>query len=297
VTRRILTSSEIRTWDTCQKRWWFRYHEELVPERGQKALSYGRAVHAGLEAYHSGLDTKEAIQKAMDEAGGTWLAQESVYVLAEATALVKKYAEHDPVAEMGHTVEATERQFSVPLRTPSGRRWPSIEFHGKIDLATRDGHGNLWIWDHKTSATALKVQWLPLNDQMGYYYWAASQLGDTPVGIVYDLIRKPSIQPRKGEGADEWQDRLLADIDTRPDFYFQRAEIVKSVGELWEIEADLWDAAHRIGTGRIRRSPNACQLMGCPYTDICTTDSALMRSVGYKHERAHVELELEGVEV
>jgi hypothetical protein len=132
---------------------------------------------------------------------------------------------------------------------------------------------------------------------MGFYYWAASQTGETPVGIVYDLIRKPSIQPCKGESVDEWRERLLADIDSRPEFYFQRAEIVKSAKELSSIEADLWDIAHVIGAERIHKNPGACQLMGCAYTDLCTADSPLIRSAGYKHERAHIELELEGVEV
>ena len=292
-TRRTLTSSEIRAWDSCQKKWWFRYHEELVPQRGVKVLSYGQAVHAGLEAIHNGQKPEPAIQAVLGET--TWMADETPYVLAEATALVEKYVEHDPVKEMGHTVEATECQFSVPLRTPAGRRWPLIELHAKIDLTTRDGYGNLWIWDHKTSATALKPQWLPLNDQMGFYYWAMAQLGERPVGIVYDLIRKPSIQPRKGESADAWKVRLSVDIDTRPEFYYQRAEIVKSADELDAIGADLWEAAHKIGAGRIRRNPSHCQLMGCAYTDLCTADSLLIRSAGYKHERAHSELELEVV--
>lgn len=297
MTPRILTSSEIRTWLTCQKKWWFRYDQELVPERGQKALSYGRAVHAGLEAHHTGGYLRDAIKDVLDKATGTWATEEDLCVSAEAIALVVEYTKHDPVTALGHTIESVERQFKVPLRTPSGRRWAAIEFHGKIDLTTRDPHGNLWIWDHKTSASALRHQWLPLNDQMGFYYWAASQTGETPVGIVYDLIRKPSIQPRKGESVDEWQKRLLADIDSRPEFYFQRAEIVKSAKELSSIGADLWDIAHTIGTGSIHRNPGACQLMGCAYTDICTADSPLIRSTGYKHERAHIELELEGVEV
>ena len=297
MTPRILTSSEIRTWLTCQKKWWFRYDQELVPERGQKALSYGKAVHAGLEAHHTGRDVVYAIEAAFDKADRSWTEWDGQYICAETVALVEKYAGRDPVLALGHTIESAERQFKVPLRTPSGRRWAAIEFHGKIDLTTRDAHGNLWIWDHKTSASALRPQWLPLNDQMGFYYWAASQTGETPVGIVYDLIRKPSIQPRKGESVDEWGTRLLADIDVRPGFYFQRAEIVKSAKELSSIGADLWDIAHTIGTGSIHRNPGACQLMGCAYTDICTADSPLIRSTVYKHERAHVELELEGVEV
>jgi len=242
------------------------------------------------------MDQEDDILEVLAEADGPWAKAESEYVCVEAVALVTKYIERDPVLALGHKIKSAERQFKVPLRTPSGRRWSAIEFHGKIDLTTRDPHGNLWIWDHKTSASALRPQWLPLNDQMGFYYWAASQAGETPVGIVYDLIRKPSIRPRKGESAHEWRDRLLADITSRPEFYFQRAEIVKSTKELSGIGADLWDIAHTIGTGSIHRNPGACQLMGCAYTDICTADSPLIRSAGYKHERAHVELELEEAE-
>lgn len=295
--QRIITASEIRAWKNCPKRWWFRYGQELVPNKTQIPLSYGRLAHQGLEAYYHGRDPCEAVDQFFRENTTPWPEDQELFVLAEANSLLAGYIKRDPVKEMGHEIVAIEKEGRLPLRTPGGRRWHHFLLGYKIDLITRDRFGNLWAWDHKTSAMALKEAWLPLNDQMAYYYWALGQQKELPQGIIYNLIRKPSIKPRQNEPSDEWGARLAADIEKRPEFYYQNPTncsgslIVKNEHELAATEAELWDIAHRIGCGVIHRNPSSCQIMACAYNEICRNDTSLARSAGYKHERVHVELE------
>lgn len=290
---RILTASEIAAWKSCRKKWWFRYDQELVPNWPPRPLTYGRLTHTALEAHYLGKDGMNAINAEVEAEKEYW-DEEAPFVIHQAQSLLKAYQKRDPVLLDGHTIAFVEREFSVPLRTPSGRKWHAFAFNGKVDLGTYDPHGNLWPWDHKTSAMALNESWLSLNDQMGFYDWAMTQLGEKPMGIIYNLLRKPSIKPRKAETPEEWGVRLLADIESRPAFYFQHSLIVKTGRDLASIERELWECAHEVGRGPIHRNPGNCQIMGCQYMELCKADSPLIRSASYRHERAHVELE--GVE-
>ena len=281
---KILTSSEIAAWKSCPMKWYFRYHEELVPNTTPLPLSYGRMVHEKLESFYA----KKPIVSSNEIL--------DPYTVEEVNALVRAYLKHEPFAEMGHVIIRAEEEFRVPLRSPSGRKYNRIMLSGKIDLETLDQYLSPWIADHKTSAMKLNRDWLTLSDQMGFYLWAKWQMGDKPVGIIYNLLRKPVKKPHQGETSEEWGKRLEEDIATRPEFYFQREAIVKGPKDLMEIEHNLWDLAHTVGKGPIIRNPGHCQFFGCPYREICVADTKIGRNAGYRHERAHVELSEEVVE-
>ena len=330
MTQRITTSSEIGSWVGCRMRWWFRYHEHLVPLKPQAPLSFGSLCHAGLEALYLGLNSFGVMCTYIDENDNPWNSAETQFIIQSAVTLIEGYMLHDPIKAMGHTVEAVEEEFIVPLRSPAGRRYKSYMFAGKKDLKTRDRHGNKWLTDHKTSAMALNPEHLPLDDQMGFYIWAESQTGDAPVGIIYNLIRKPTSDPKevpvldndglpivldeggnraftksgtprkvggtgfiaqkRPETPEEWGKRLREDIESRPKFYYDHELVVKSRQDLAKIESDLWRLAHDIGKGHIYRNPRSCKIMGCAYRELCKCDSYMNRKASYRIERPHIEL-------
>jgi len=242
-------------------------------------FSYGHLVHAKLAAYYKGIPEPEQPSEKLDP-----------FVEAEVEALVEAYKVRDPVAYMGHEVVAVEEEFAIPLRTPSGRRWSRYMFSGKIDLCTRDEYGVHWLWDHKTGGTALKRDWLSIDDQMAFYLWADWQRGRKSVGIIYNLIRKPVIKPRQGETSSEWKARLGKDIEARPEFYLQREAIVKAPKDLLAIEKGLWAIAHIIGKEPILHNPSACRILNCAYQELCLNDTKLIRNTGFRKERIHFEL-------
>jgi len=289
--QRIITSTELRTWKSCRLKWWFRYDQCLVPRRKQEALTFGSLIHAGAEAYYLKQDWRKAIGEFIREQETPWGDEESRFVVSKAVALLEGYIKRDPVRREGHTVESVEREFSVPLRSPAGRRETRYLLAGKRDLATRDPSGNLWLWDHKTGSMQLDTSHLEIDDQMETYIWADTQDGLPACGIFYNLIRKPSIKPRQKETPSQWYHRLSEDIESRPEFYYQTEMIVKTQRHLDRIETDLWEIAHKIGKGHIYRNPASCTIFGCSYRELCQNDSLAIRSSMYDHERRHIELE------
>ena len=280
---KILTSSEIRAWKECPLKWYFRYHEWLVPKVTAKPLTYGRGMHGLLEAHYS----KSKAPDIGEVITSSWEDQEAGFIIASLSALFDAYVEREPLKR--YEIISVEDEFKIPLRTPSGRHYSPYQLAGKCDLKVKDSAGNVWLVDHKTSASRLNAEMLMISDQMRYYVWAAHEQGINPAGIIYNLIRKPSIKPRIKDEPKDYERRLREDIEKRPLFYFQQEPIVCTQDDLDRIQSELWDLAHMVGRGPIVRNPGACRIFGCPYRNLCEYDTKTMRA-NYDIERPHSEL-------
>lgn len=83
-----------------------------------------------------------------------------------------------------------------------------------------------------------------------------------------------TLQQRREE-PHEFGERLTADIESRPEFYFARKEIPRLESDLAEFEAELWQIQQEIREsqkhGRHFRNTNQCLVFGkCPYFGPCT---------------------------
>lgn len=281
--QRVITASEIGTWKTCRRRWWFNYDQCLEPLVPAKPLSYGLTVHEILASYYGGGPLP---LPHLEE--GVW-GEEEKFIEKEIRCLVSAYIERDPFRAQ-YKVINIEEEFIVKIPSPKGYCYEWLQFAGKIDLEMEDHSRNLWLVDHKTSAKALNPSWLELADQMAYYLWAKTRLGSSPIGIQYNLIRKPSIRPHKNDTPEIYSERLAKDIESRPEFYFQQQGVVKMAKDIEKIGLELWQLAHEVGKGPIHRNPGACQILSCPYSDLCIRDTKVMRSAGFRVSKRHREL-------
>ena len=209
------TSSEIRSWLTCRKKWWFRYHEKLGSKRQHSAMTFGTIVHIALEAYFLGRDWQEAIAKFVKVNGTPWdVDNEEGYQLAMANAMVSQYISNGAWEMLNHTVVACEWKFSVPVKTPSGRRWGQYTFSGKIDMITKDKWGNVYLWDFKTGSKDLDLEWAKLDSQMENYLWGYSQSHKVPAfQVIYSQLRKPTIKPKRIPVRDDNGFKQVFDVD------------------------------------------------------------------------------------
>jgi len=298
--RIVLTSSEIGTWKACPRKWWFKYHEGLEPLKPKPAPYFGSLVHVGLGAHYGGQDPFEAMQEHLTSNTSPWGDDEAEHNIGIAEVLVGGLLARDPVRAMEHEVVAVEKEFIVPLKTATGRKSPKFSLAGKIDLVTKDPHGNAWLWDWKTGSRELDTDRLQIDDQMAYYMWAQWQLGLKPIGIIYYLIRKPQIRIRKNEDSDAYFKRLSVEVgltapfngtQPRPEWYYQKSAIVKSPRDLDQIGKELIAIARTIGKGATWRNPDACRYHGCVYRELCLSDSKLARKAGFKQTRKHSELQ------
>lgn len=101
---------------------------------------------------------------------------------------------------------------------------------------------------------------------------------------------------KRDETADEWFDRLSADIKNNLDKYFQRMEIYRSETDLEDYLFDMWSLSKELieaeRTGHFSRNPNGCAQYGtCEFFGVCTNCESIDDPLLFvKKEKANEEL-------
>ena len=159
------------------------------------------------------------------------MEQERIYGLAEV--VMSRYYDYYP--DRSTEWVGREIDFRIPNTLPDGRK-PTLV--GKIDGAFVDKRGYVWLKEIKTKGRVSMPQiklLVPLDLQCNYYVYALKKhlrkikvknrnfKDINPKGILYDIIRRPADQ-KVAESLTEYLDRVAADVDKRPDFYFQHHE-------------------------------------------------------------------------
>ena len=241
----ILTNSEITCWQHCQREHYYRYRLRRTGEKASPALDRGTRIHAWLAAYWSGesptLDGLEPVE----------------------SAAVQGYAARWEQAAEG-------AQVNVPFSVDIG----SVTMVGELDAF--DGTD---IIEHKTTTSDISP---------GSAYWQERSACDRQVSIylaafpgatvLYDVIRMSALRQlgfTKTRAAPEPNEayvaRMLEDISERPDYYYQRAQIVRLPEELDALIDDVTEIAEDIGRDGCARSPKSCFSYGrrCDFFEAC----------------------------
>lgn len=190
----------------------------------------------------------------------------------------------------------------------------TFQVAGKLDVYAAQGARRVVI-DHKTtsddidSVDAAYWQQLKVEGQVTHYMLLMWMHGERPDGAVWDVIRKPSISPKKltkaeraaavadrryfgspismdslnalqlddRETLEMYECRLAHDCTTeRPERYFQRRDVPRIDREILEYAEDLWQHSQDIIASRkVERLPKnsgACMLYGapCQFLGICS---------------------------
>lgn len=310
---RELTNSMRNKFASCHRAFKFCYEDLKRPIKTSDALNFGTAMHSMLEGYWNG---KVPMLPAMDD------SYQEMTLLALFEGYQKRWLESD---RMTYETIGTEMRFDAPLMNPeTGGVSKTFHLSGKIDaLAKEKTTGKVVIVEHKTTGQDIgpgSDYWrkLPIDGQVSGYYCGAEALGHQASTCLYDVIRKPTIKPLKAtpedkrkynkdgslskacrendETPDEWYERLSADIEIRPDYYYARIEISRSDNDLLEYLFDMWAVSREIADAqrmnRWSRNPQACSVYEtCEYFGVCTgeqdiDDVTLFRTA----ERANEEL-------
>lgn len=99
--------------------------------------------------------------------------------------------------------------------------------------------------------------------------------------------------------ADEWGEKLTADIIARPEFYFARREIARIDQDIDEYESELWDIAKSMRDAQLYdrhfRTCNKDTCAWCPYFEICSSKADITKSIPEGFVRlSNVHPELKG---
>lgn len=140
----------------------------------------------------------------------------------------------------------------------------------------------LYVLERKTTSEDLdfgSVFWrrLLFDSQPSTYVRAARELGHDVQGVLYDVLKKPTLRLKKGETPEAFRDRIIAEQYTKePERFFARKEVVRLDHELDLADAETWAYAEQIHEARKRgrwpRNVDACfsYNSACEYLPICT---------------------------
>lgn len=205
----ILSQSAIKDFQTCRKRYDYRFERGLVPKTTPIELTFGSAVHDGLQAHHLGRDEhiiEDVInQKAVSE-------PERINALAMLTGYRAKYPTED------FEVLALEQEFRLPLKHHDqsvAQTHDDFVRGGKLDGVIRRPDG-VWLMEHKTAAKidAAYLQKLWLDFQITWYGPVVEDIFGEPLrGVLYNVIKKlakKEFHPVVGETDEEWDARYEA---------------------------------------------------------------------------------------
>lgn len=294
--KELLTSSRMNKLLDCPRAHYWGYEVGLKRDGDSQALRFGSAWHRAMEARWNGASYDDALAAAI---GDKVIADE--YEVATLAGLLHGYYAYyadEPVVNV-----SSEREFRHAIE---GSR--TFDAAGKIDGVGTNRNGTSCMVEHKTTGDDISpdsMYWARLraNPQVLQYASAIKQeCGEYPSEVMYDVTRKPSIQPKEindldGDGKkividhdgnrvfkkdgtpretgdaergyspavhletpDEFYNRLAADTQTRPEFYFARREVAILDGDIEEFESN------RLELGKMILSFRAAQKrVGVPH--------------------------------
>ena len=286
----VLTFSRIKARKNCPMAEHIRYDLELVPRNKKKSLGLGSAVHLGLET--------DDIDKAVGYFDGVFPdSQEEANELEIQRATVKAMLT-GYFNRFGKWGEDTKREvtFDLPIRNPkTGAISRSFRLQGKIDaIATIDGKP--WIVEYKTASQINQgyFERVELDEQITLYMYACREaFGIKPVGVVYRVLKKPTIRQTKKESMEQFCNRLEQDYVDRPDFYFFEQKYYRSENDLKQFEKELWAFTQQYLYEKRNdincKNASRCLDFGqCEYMPICLGEADL--ELDYVKKEKHEEL-------
>lgn len=236
--KELLTASRMAALLACPRKHFWRYELGLKAMTDSHALRFGSAWHAAMEGRWRGLSLDEVIPAAVD---GYAFEELDVAMLTGLLVGYYRRFEQDVVKELHPEVEFRHRI--------EGSR--TFDSAGKIDGLGVLEDGRLALVEHKTTGESVDSgsdYWLRLrlNQQVMQYVVAARALGWDVAVILYDVTKKPSIRQRQGESVEAYAERLAADTQERPDFYYARREVPVLDQDLGEFKVQRYELSKLI---------------------------------------------------
>lgn len=234
------------------------------------------------------------------------------------------------------TVEAVEQEFHIPIFNPHSRRRSPLYTHaGKFDGIVSK-NGDPYLLEHKTCREEIgpaSPYWtrLSIDTQISGYLLASWHLGRKLTGVLYDVIRKPEIRPKRlglketmmvrtsglycntrlspeayqqfsltqdyREIPEMFEARLIQDTLERPEWYFGRQLVTRLDKELLTYAEELWRTTKDVriaeSSGDHRRNDKACFAFHrpCEYLGLCAGHDHQTRAHWRQLPILHPELE------
>ena len=247
---------------------------------------------------------------------------------------------HERWKDAGLETVNVERTIQADLVNPdTNAKSRTFTSAGKIDVLAERRASRILL-DGKTTSQDIadpnSPYWrqLVIEGQVSHYHLLLWQLGEKVDDAIWDVVRKPSIAPKKlakgvrastmadrkycgrllsteslehlqseeRETLEMYEARLAHDCtNERPEWYFQRRSVPRLDSEILEYAREHWghgqEIIHTRRTGRHARNSGACFRFGrpCKFLGICSGHDNSDSDKWQRKKNVHIELpELKG---
>lgn len=312
---KAFTTSEMRCFKKCRRRWMYEYVQGIKPVKLQKPLLVGTLYHYGVELLMKGtkLDKIEPMLHVKNEQASAPEMPEAVEARL-AYLMVQEFDKHSGWRDWEiQTVEAPFECFCG-----RGRR-----LSGKIDACVKVD-GKTYLLEHKTTSTygetyETNLLWdeQPTNYLFAYQCLLENGLisGEMPVGVFYCIIQKPPFKRLLATPVDKRKYKAdgtlyvnMRDHDETDDEYIARCRewysadcrlhktfAIRTNAQLQEQFADIKTVMRDMmlceKNGTFYRNPDACRIIDCPYRPKCLEDTPDTDVLFVKKQAKHEELQ------
>ena len=201
----VLTQSSLGTLQRCEELFRLKYLERLRPMEQKAYFSIGSGFHAGVE--HQ--DPEAGVEALLKARGDSWVEKERDENLRDSW-IVRAMVE-GALARWSSWPANAEVEFVLPVINPeTGGRSTAHDLGGVIDGVYASERSLL---EMKTTSRLDEdyIQRLEIDFQVTSYLASASDLTGEPFRrVVYRIVKKPGLRPRKGETDAEHAERVKA---------------------------------------------------------------------------------------
>ena len=198
----VITNSELRTWQTCHRKWWLSYglgfapNPDLEPATG--VMHLGSSIHLALEAWYGyDIDPLQALN---------WIYSEDIYTFPDETEALEKELMLAKIMTEGYCAWAAAEGVDAGLKILGVEQVIEHELsiaghpvilRGKLDqLVQRESNGALLARDLKTVGSVNQATKLRFSSQLRFYAMIqamkakAAGKGELVTGGEYLLIAR-----------------------------------------------------------------------------------------------------------
>jgi hypothetical protein len=203
-----LTHSSIDTFKLCRAKYFWTYELGYRPEATKRPLRIGHAVHHGLDLAAQGM-TKEDIGQRIEIMyhGMTKAVNDEVLLLElmyeEITVKCLVWGYIDAWDDSDIEILESEKSYTSPIRNPeSGYPARIFQAEGRRDRICRLPDGRVCLMETKTTSEDPSPgtdyrRSLMIATQVSGYYASCIADGYDIEGVIYDVIKKPTIKPHQ----------------------------------------------------------------------------------------------------
>lgn len=247
-----VTYSFLNEFMLCREQARLSYVEGYTRDGIVEALDYGTLFHKGMEVIAKKGATVKAAVMAIKREGDDIirdrrLKQHEAAIVQELSTKARivfpwyhEYWRQKKGHEFRSKFVAREESFrlehEIPFYDGDGASTPRVVvIRGRFDAIFRL-NGRLWLMENKTKSQideeGLQASLSQDLQTMLYCHTIKLKFGEAPVGVLYNVIRRPQLRQKKDETQSEFFRRIEDDVQTDPDRYFMRWEVSLADGDI-----------------------------------------------------------------